>query len=330
MRRRDFFTLFGAAVASPLAVHAQQEEPSRRLGVLMGYAESDPEANALLREFTQSLSELGWTVGRNVRMDVRWAPGDVGLMRTFAKELVDLQPDVIVANSSPVTAALKHATQTIPIVFAVVSDPAGQGFVASLSRPGGNITGFAHTEPSLVSKWLGLLTEIAPGLKTAAMMFNPDTAPYIRSIYLPSFETSARSFGVEPVVTPVRSEAEIETVVANLGREQGSCVLAMPDNFIEIHHALIISLVARSKIPAVYQTSVEAKDGGLLSYGASFRDIFHRTAGYVDRILRGAKAAELPVQMPTKLVFVINLKTARALGLAVPVNILALADEVIE
>jgi putative ABC transport system substrate-binding protein len=331
LRRREFITLLGGAAAAwPLAARAQQSERMRRLGVLMGYAENDPEAKALLLEFTQGLAELGWNVDRNLRMDVRWSPGNVDLMRTFAKELVDLQPDVILANSTPVTAALKQATQTIPTVFAVVSDPVGQGFVASLPRPGGNITGFSHTEASLASKWLGLLIEIAPGLKRAAMMFNPDTAPYIRSYFLPSFETGAKSVGVEPMVTPVHNDAEIEEVIAMLGREPGSGFLAMPDNFIEIHRAPIISLAVQNKVPAVYQTPINAKDGGLLSFGASFRDIFHRAAGYVDSILRGAKPAELPVQMPTKLVMIINVKTAKALGLTVPPTLLAIADDVIE
>jgi putative ABC transport system substrate-binding protein len=331
MQRRDFITLLGGAAAVwPLAARAQQLERVRRVGVLMGYSEADPEAQALLSEFTQRLSELGWVIGRNLRMDVRWTPGNVDLMRTFAKELVELQPDVIVANSTPVTAALKQATQTIPIVFAVVSDPVGGGFVASLPRPGGNITGFSHTEASLASKWLGLLTEIAPGLRRAAMMFNPDTAPYIKSYFLPAFETGAKSVGVEPIVAPVHSDAEIQTVITMLGREPGGGFLAMPDNFIEIHRAPIISLAAQNKVPAVYQTPVNARDGGLLSYGANFRDIFHRVADYVDRILRGARPAELPVQMPTKLTMVINVKTAKALGLAVPPDSLALADEVIE
>jgi putative ABC transport system substrate-binding protein len=331
VRRRDFLTLLGGAAAAwPLAARAQQTERMRRVGVLMGYGEADPEARALLSEFVQGLSELGWAAGRNLRMDVRWSPGNVDLMRTFAKELVELQPDVILANSTPVTAALKQATRTIPIVFAVVSDPVGQGFVASLPQPGGNLTGFSHTEASLASKWLGLLTEIAPGLKRAAMMFNPDTAPYIRSYFLPLFEAGAKSIGVEPIVTPVHNDDEIRAVITMLGREQGSGFLAMPDNFIEIHRTSIISLAAQNKVPAVYQTPINARDGGLLSYGASFRDIFHRAAGYVDRILRGAKPAELAIQMPTKLVMIINLKTANALGLTLPPDILLLADEVLE
>ena len=332
MRRREFITLLGgAAVAWPLAARAQQTDRVRRVGVLMGYGEADPEAKALLSEFTQGLSELGWTDGRNLRMEVRWAPGDTDLMHTFAKELVNLQPDVILADSTPVTAALKRETSTIPIVFAAVADPVGSGFVASLPRPGGNITGFGSLETgSMASKWLELLTGIAPGIKRAAMMFNPETAPYIKSYVLPSFEAAARSLRVAPIAAPIHSDAEIEMVITELAREPGGGLLGMPDNFVEIHRALIISLAARNNVPAVYQTPVIARDGGLLSYGADFRDIFHRAARYVDSILHGAKPSELPVQLPTKYLMVINLKTAMALGLTVPPSILLSADEVIE
>ena len=296
----------------------------------MGYSETDPEAKALLSEFTQGLSELGWIEGRNLRMDVRWAPGRTDVMHTFAKELVDLQPDVILADSTPVTAALKRATLTIPIVFAVVADPVGSGFVANLPRPGGNITGFSSVEASIASKWLELLTTVAPDLKRAAMIFNPDTAPYIKSYVLPFFEAAARSLKVALIAAPVRGDAEIETAITALGREPGGGLLGMPDNFVEIHRALIISLAARSNVPAVYQTPVIARDGGLLSYGANFRDIFRRSTSYVDRILRGAKPSELPVQLPIKYQLVINLRTAKALGLTVPPSIVISADEVIE
>jgi putative ABC transport system substrate-binding protein len=332
MRRREFITLLGGAMAFwPLAARAQQTDRVRRVGVLMGYGEADPEAEALLSEFTQGLSELGWTDGRNLRMDVRWAPGRTDLMHTFAKELVNLQPDVILADSTPVTAALKRETLTVPIVFAAVADPVGSGFVASLPRPGGNITGFGSLETgSMASKWLELLTGIAPGIKRAVMMFNPETAPYIKSYVLPSFEAAARSLRVAPFAAPVHSDAEIEMVITELAREPGGGLLGMPDNFVEIHRALIISLAARNNVPAVYQTPVIARDGGLLSYGADFRDIFHRAARYVDSILRGAKPSELPVQLPTKYLMVINLKTAMALGLTVPPSILLSADEVIE
>jgi len=331
MRRRDFITLIGgAAIAWPLVASAQQADRTRRVGVLMGYAETDPEAKALLAEFTRAVSELGWIEGRNLRMDVRWAPGNTDLMRKFAKELVSLQPDVILTNSTPVTAALKRETSTIPIVFAVVADPVGSGFVASLPRPGGNVTGFSSMEGSMASKWLELLTAIAPTVKRAVMMFNPDTAPYIKSYALPSFEAAARSLKVASVAAPVHNDTEIEAAISSLGRAPGSGLLCMPDNFIEIHRALIISLAARNNVPAVYQTPIIARDGGLLSYGADFQDIFHRSAHYVDNILRGAKPSELPVQLLTKYLMVVNLKAAKALGLTVPPTLLATADEVIE
>ena len=331
MRRREFITLLGGATAAwPLAARAQQPDRVRRVAVLMGYSEADLEAKELLREFKEGLSELGWIEGRNLLMVVRWAPGRTDLMRTFAKELVGLQPDVILADSTPVTAALKHETFRIPIVFAAVADPVGSQFVASLPRPGGNITGFGSLETSIASKWLELLTHIAPGVKRAAMMFNPDTAPYINSYVLPSFEAAAQSFKVALIAAPVHSDSEIETVITSLGCEPGGGLLALPDNFVEINRASIISLAARNNVPAVYQTPVIARDGGLLSYGADFRDIFRRATRYVDRILRGAKPSELPVQMPIKYLMIINLKTAKALGLAVPPALLVAADEVIE
>lgn len=332
MRRRDFITVLGgAAFTGPFAVSAQQTDRMRRVGVLTGYGEGDPEAKALLTEFTQGLSALGWIEGRNLRIDVRWAPGSKDLMRTFARELVGLQPDVILTQSTPVTAALKHETQTIPIVFAAVADPVGSGFVASLTHPGGNISGFGSVEASIASKWLELLMEIAPDLKRATMIFNPDTAPYVKSYLLPFFEAAARSLKVALIAAPVHSDAEIDTAITALGREPpGGGLIGMPDNFVEIHRALIISLAARNNVPAIYQTPVIARDGGLLSYGADFRDIFRRSANYVDRILRGAKPSELPVQLPIKYLMVVNLRTAKALGLTVPRSIVLSADEAIE
>jgi len=331
MRRREFITLLGgAAVAWPFSVGAQQGNAIRRLGVVMNYAETDPEANGFLAAFTQKLAELGWIDGRNLRMDVRWAAGSVDRMRAFAKELVELQPDVILANSTPITAEFQRETRTIPIVFTTVSDPVGSRFVASLARPGGNITGFSNAEPTLPGKWLELQTDIVPSLQRAAMMFNPDTAPYVSSYYLPSFKAAAQSRNVTPITAPVRNDVEIETVIASLGRDPGSSLLVMPDNFTEIHRAQIIASAARNNVPAIYQLLVQVKDGGLLSYGADFADIFRRAAPYVDRILRGTMPSELPVQMPTKYILAINAKTAKALGLSVPSTLLATADEVIE
>jgi putative ABC transport system substrate-binding protein len=331
MRRRDFITLLGGtAVAWSFPAQAQKTDRLARIGVLMGYAETDSEAKALLEEFTRALSEFGWIEHQNLRMDVRWAPATTDLMNTFAKELVSLQPDLILTNSTPVTAAVKRETATIPIVFAVVADPVGSGFVASLARPGGNITGFGLWEGSIASKWLELLTGIAPGIKRAMMLFNPDTAPFIKSYVVPSFEAAAKSLKVALIAAPVHNDTEIEAAVTEFGREPGSGLLGMPDNFIEIHRAIIISLAARNNIPAVYQAPFIARDGGLLSYGVDFKDIFHRAARYVDQILRGAKPSELPVQLPTKYLMVINVRTAKALGLTVPPTLLATADEVIE
>ena len=331
MRRREFIGLIGgAAVAMPLVARAQQPDQMRRVGVLMAYGETDPEAKALLAEFMQGLSELGWTDGRNLRLDVRWASPDSDAMRTYAKELVALKPDVILADTTAVTAAFQRETQTIPIVFSIVANPVGSGFVASLPRPGGNITGLGLVEASFAGKWLQLLTETAPSVKRAAIMFNPDTAPYIRSTFLPSFEVAAQSFKVTLILSPVHSDAEIETAITALGGEPGGGLLLMPDNFVEIHRARIVSLAARNNVPTISQSAVIARDGGLLSYAADFRDIFRRAAQYVDSILRGAKPSELPVQMPLKYLLVINLKTAKALGLTVPPSLLVRADEVIE
>src|ERR1700730_1481711 len=332
MRRREFVTLIGGAtVAWPLAARAQQDDRVRRIGVLIECDENDPEAKAYPSGLTRGLAQLGWTDGRNVRIDIRWAAGSAERMQMFAKELIDLQPDVIVASSTPVTAAVQRETQTIPIVFVTVADPIRAGFVASLPRPGGNLTGFINLEISIAGKCLELLTEIAPRVKRVAMIFNPDTAPGGGSFFLPLFEAAARSLNVEPITSPVRSDAEIEMVITALGREPGGGIVALPDAFMAVHRVAIISLAARNKVPAVGALPQSfARDGGLLSYGADIGDLFRRAAPYVDRILRGAKPAELPVQLPIKFEMVVNAKTAKALGLTVPPSILLRADEVIE
>jgi putative tryptophan/tyrosine transport system substrate-binding protein len=329
IKRREFIAGLGAA-AWPLAAGAQQSGRVKRIGVLMSEDENDPEGRARLSAFAQGLAELGWTDGRNVQMDIRWTAANVNRARMHAKELVDLQPDVILAGSTPVTAALQRETRTIPIVFAYVSDPVGAGFVAGLPRSGGNITGFIGIEAAMGGKWLQLLMEIAPGAKRVAAMFNPDTAPGGGSYYLPAFEAAAQSFKVEPIVSRVHSEAEIETVMTSLGREPRGGLVVMPDSFMYVHRAPIILLAARNNVPAVYYNNFFSKDGGLLSYGADVVDIHRRSASYVDRILRGANPSELPVQVPTKFELVINLKTAKALGVAIPETMLATADEVIE
>jgi len=263
MRRRELLTLLGGAAAWPLVARAQQNGV-RRIGVLMGWAESDPEAKADLAAFVQGLAQLGWAEGNNLRIDYRWANGDVDRMRMFAKELVDLRPDVILANTTPATAALQRETRTLPIVFVIVSDPVGAGLVASLARPGGNITGFINVEASLGGKWLELLQAIAPGVRRVAIMFNPDTAPGGGSYFLSPFETAARSIAVEPITAPVRSDAEIETVITSLEQQQGGLVL-MTDGYMTVHRGLIISLAARNHVPAIYAESFSDKDGGLLS-----------------------------------------------------------------
>jgi ABC-type uncharacterized transport system substrate-binding protein len=326
MRRRDFVGLVGGAAAWPLAAGAQPVERIRRIGVLTGLSEND--GKAALSAFARALAGLGWTVGRNVQVDVRFFGGNVDLIRTFAKELIDIQPDLIVADTTPATAALQRETRTIPIVFTAASDPVGSGFAASLPRPDGNITGFIDTEASMAGKWLELLVEIAPRIKRAAIMFNPDTAPGGGSYYLTSFEAAARSFKMEPMIARVHSETEI--VMTSLGREPPGGLVTMPDAYIHTHRALITSLAARNNVPAVYYTKLFPRAGGLLSYGPDLEDIWLRAVVYVDRILRGAKPADLPVQLPVKFEMAVNLKTAKALGLAVPPSIWLRADEVIE
>jgi putative tryptophan/tyrosine transport system substrate-binding protein len=318
MQRREFITLFGGAVAWPLTARVEQAERMRRIAVLLGWSESNPEYRSLIDTFVQGLAQLGWVAGRNVLIDVRWTRGDVRRMQTLVKELVELQPDVILCQSTPVTAALQRETRTIPIVFVIVADPVGSGFVAGLPRPGGNITGFINIEGEMGGKWLELLKEIAPRISRVAMMFNPDTAPGGGAFFLTPFEAAARSLSVEPITMRVRSDAEIEAGITSLRREQDG-LLVMADAFMLVHRETVISLTVRNNVPAIGSDfPVFAREGGLLSYGANFSEIFRRAAPYVDRILRGANPGDLPVQAPTKYELVINLKTAKALGLAVP------------
>jgi putative tryptophan/tyrosine transport system substrate-binding protein len=328
MSRREFIAGLGGAAAWPLMAGAQQGERVRRIGLLMGGDENDPAWNSLLIALTHALTDLGWVDGRNVRMDFRWAGGDTDRIRALAQELVGLQPDIIVTAATATTTALRRETRTIPIVMVSVGDPVGSGLVASLKQPGGNITGLGQAEASMGGKWLELLSEIAPGLKRAAIMFNPDTAPV--SLYMPLFETAARSLKVELIIAPVHGDAEIERAITALGREPGGGLVVMPDLFALLHRASIISAAARNNVPAVYTLPTFVKDGGLLSYGVDQVDAFRRAASYVDGILRGAKPSELPVQQPTKFEMVVNLKTAKALSLTIPPSLLAVADEVIE
>jgi putative ABC transport system substrate-binding protein len=329
IRRREFLGALSGAAALPFAARAQQGDRVRHIGVLIGGRdENDPEQKRRLSAFTQALADLGWTDGRNARIDLRWHGGDINRIRALAPELVGMQPDVIVTNTTPATLSVQQETRTIPIVFTTLADPVASGIVARLDRPSGNITGFASWEGSLGGKWLELLSEIAPGLKRAAIMFNPDTTPI--SNFRPSFETASRSLKVEPIIAPIHGDVEIEMAITTLGREPGGGLVVMPDAFMNVHRVPIIVAAARNNVPAVYSTSVFAKDGGLLSYGADQVDIWRRAATYVDRILRGEKPSELPVQLPTKFEMAVNLKTAKALGLAVPPSILLRADEVIE
>jgi len=329
MRRRAFITLLGGAAALPLRARAQQGDRVRRIGVLLPYDENETVTKPLVSAFMQALAQLGWTDGRDVRMDLRWTGGDTNRIRALAQELVGLQPDIILTYTTPPTAAVQRETRTIPIVFVDVADPVASGLVARLDRPNGNITGFADFDPSLGGKWLELLSQIAPGLKRAAIMFDPD--PVLpTSIFIPSLETAARSLKVEPIATPVHSDAEIEAAIIALGREPRSGLVVLPGVFMLAHRAPIISAAAANNVPAVYWLSPFAKDGGLLSYGVDQADIWRRAAIYVDRILRGAKLGDLPVQFPTKFDMAVNLKTAKALGLTIPAILQATADEVIE
>jgi putative ABC transport system substrate-binding protein len=329
LRRREFIAgLSGAAAAWPLAARAQQGDRVRRIGVLIAGDENDPEGKRRFSAFTQGFADLGWADGRNVRMDLRWPGADNNRIQALAHELVSLQPDIILTEGTPATVALQRETRTIPIVFATIGDPVASGIVPRLNRPSGNITGFASYEPTLGGKWLELLSEIAPGLKRGAIMFNPDTVPV--SAHMPSVETAARSLKVEPIIAPVHSDVEIETAIVALGREPRGGLVVMPDAFMVSHRAPIISAAARNNVPAVYTLSEFVRDGGLLSYGPDQADNWRRAATYVDRILRGEKPGDLPVQFPTRYELLVNLKTAKALGLAVPPSIRLRADEVIE
>jgi len=331
MHRRDFIRLLGGAAAWPITATAQQGDRVRRIGALMPYDESDPEGKLRYSAFVQALADLGWTDGRNVRMDLRWTGGDNNPIRGLAQELVGLQPDIILTNGAAPTVALQRETRSIPIVFANVTDPVASGIVPRLNQPGGNITGFAIQEASLGGKWFELLSEIAPGLKRAAIMFNPDTSPIsYMSTLMPSFEAAARSLNVVPIIAPVHSDVDIETAIIALGREPQSGLVVIPEVFTVAHRAPIISAAARNNVPAVYGGFAQVREGGLLSYGPDPVDLFRRAATYVDRILRGEKPGDLPVQLPTKYEMAANLKTAKALGLMVPQTLLAIADEVIE
>ncbi|SRR6266508_2709779 len=331
VRRRQFITLIGGAtVAWPLAAYAQQPGRVRQIGVLMGVTERDPDARPRIAAFEQALQDLGWINTRNIRIDYRWPTGDMDRMQKVAKDLVESGPDIVVATGTAWVAALLRETSTIPIVFVLVSDPVENGFVASLSQPGGNVTGFSNLVGSIGGKWVETLRDLAPRLKRAAMLFNPGTTTGRGSFFLRSFEGAARSFGLTPIAAPVRSAADIDAAISALGHEPDSGLVVMTDQFLTIHRELIVTLAAQNRVPAIYPFRYFVADGGLMSYGVSAVDLYRRSAAYVDRILRGQKPSELPVQAPTTFELVINLKTAKALGLEVPPILLAVADEVIE
>jgi putative ABC transport system substrate-binding protein len=330
IKRRQFITLLGGATAWPLAARAQQRERMRRIGVLMAYPESDPYGQTLVAAFRDGLMKLGWTESRTIRIDTRWAPPDVKLMQRFAQDLVALQPDLILTQNTPTTASVLQQTRSIPIIFATVADPVGSGFVAGLPQPAGNVTGFIDVEAGMAGKWLELLKEIAPHVARIAFLFNPPTAPGGGSYFFGSLKDAAASFGVEAITFPVHDLSELESVVATQARESNSGLIVAPDSFFNVHRAEIASLAVRYRLPAVYPRRFFTELGGLLSYGNDQLDNYRRAATYADRILRGTKPSELPVQIPFKFERVINLKTAKALGLDVPPFLQQRADEVIE
>jgi putative ABC transport system substrate-binding protein len=326
VKRRRFITLLGGASAWPLVARAQQTEQMRRIGVLMGIAE-DAEGQARVKALQQGLRELGWIEGRNARIDYRWTAGDAKRVQTYAAELVRLAPDVIVAHTPPVIAAVRQVSRSIPIVFAAVIDPIAHGFIDSLARPGGNLTGTANIEFTLVGKMLQTLKDVARGMVRASVMFGTNSQ-YL--VYVHSFEAVPPTLAVELSAAAVRDRGEIEAVISELGRKPGGGLVVPPDAFTIIHQAQIIALVAHHRVPAIYAYRSFVAEGGLISYGPDIQDIFRRTASYVDRILKGAKPADLPVEEPVKYDLAINVKTARALDLEVPPTLLATANEVIE
>jgi putative tryptophan/tyrosine transport system substrate-binding protein len=330
MRRREFIAGLGSAAAAwPITARAQQPDRVGRVGVLMGTAEIDLVGQARLAAFRQALAEFGWMQGRNLRVEYRWSGGDIGRVRAYAAELVGLRPNVILANTTPAAAALKQATRSIPIVFAVVNDPVEQGLVSNFAHPGENITGFSYLEFSVVGKAMEMLKKIAPELMRVGFMFNPESYPYYE-VYLRSFLATPNPLALEVIPARVRSDAEIAMAIMSLAEKRGSGLVLPPEPWALVHRQTIITLAAQNRLPTIFGVRDNVAEGGLMSYGPDQKDIFRRSAAYVDRILRGEKLADLPVQAPTKYELVINLKTAKALGLTIPETLLATADEVIQ
>lgn len=328
-RRRFLSVLGGAAAAWPVAARAQQPSAIRHIGVLMGYRANDPIGQSFASSLVQGLDALGWHDGSNLHIDWRSSGGDAELYERYARELVALGPDVLVAQSSPSVKVLRQQTSTIPIVFVVVTDPVGQGLVASLARPGGNITGFSDYDPPIAGKWLQMLTEISPRVATVAVLYNSDSTPFA-SLLLRAIEAAAPSFAMVVRAAPCRDEAEIDAIMTELAREQQGGVLVMPEIFTAVHRDAIVAAAAQHRLPAVYHNRLSATRAELMTYGIDLPDLFHRAASYVDRILRGESPADLPVQNPTKFELTLNLKTAKALGLTVSPSLLGIADDVIE
>jgi putative ABC transport system substrate-binding protein len=329
MRRREFIGLLGAAaIARPPAAYAQQPDRVRLIGVLMGFAENDPTAQSMVAAFRAALAKLGWTDGRNVRIELRWTGYDRDRIKRLAKELVDLRPDVILGQTTPVAAALAHQTQAISIVFLTVSDPIGSGITASLAHPGGNVTGFSVDDIALGSKWMELLKEISPRTERVALLFNP-VGPPLQSA-MPSIQAAASSLHVQVSTATVNSKDEIGNVVAAQAGDPAGGLIVMPSTFNTTNRELIIAMTARYRVPTIYFSGYFAQSGGLISYGPDYPAQARQAAAYIDDILRGTKPSDLPVQTPTEFELIINLKTARALGLQVPDKLLTIADEVIE
>jgi putative ABC transport system substrate-binding protein len=330
MQRRAFIGLLGGAAASwPFAARAQQPAPIPSVGVLMTVAEADPESHARVEAFNQGLADLGWKQGENVRIEYRWSASNSDLIRKYAGELVALAPNVILANGTPAVAELKKITSSIPIVCALVQDPVGLGLVKSLSHPGGNITGFTFVNPELIGKWIGLLRDVKPQIVRAALMFNPKTTPFFYD-FLREIQVTRQPAGIELVAVPVGTADEIETTINGLGAQPGSSLIIPPDPFNVDHIERIAKFAEQTQLPAISVYRPFAVEGGLMTYGPNAPDIFRRSAAYVDRILKGANPADLPIQQPTKFQFIVNLKTAQSFGLTVPPTLLATADEVIE
>ena len=329
MRRREFITLLGGAAAWPIQAGAQQPDPMRRIAWLMSFAESDPLAPPRVAAFEGALQQFGWTTGRNIRIEYRWTASNPDLMRRFANELAGLNHDVVLTNAGPLLTVLARETATIPIVFVIASHPVEHGEAESVARPGRNITGFPAFEFSMGGKWLGLLKEIAPSVVRAGIIFNPETAPYAYR-YMPLLEAAARSLSVSVTAAPVRDTEQLKRAVGEFGGEPGGGLIVIPDTFTIAHRGIMIGVAAQHRLPAFYPFRLFVADGGLFYYGTESIELYRRAASYVDRILRGTSPAELPIQYPTKFELVINLKTAKALGLEIPPTLLARADEVIE